>query len=151
MSTKTKQYANQCLAGSGFAIMNSNFAWMLRPDLFASAQDCGVGFNRNIAVEGTQRFIATFSDGQKAIVISRSPEALERRIEWVAGLKVVGLASDTPPVIAIKQPANDEYQRLADERKAELKDLAGQELPPHECALRKDILAARRELGILVA
>lgn len=151
MSTKTKQYAFQCIAAAGFAVMTAEFAWQLRPDLWASGQDCAMSFKRDTHVDGTQRLNAKLADGRQVLVITRSTTELERRIEWVTGVKVVELVNDTMPVFASAQPLPDEFKRRAEERLARLKDLAAQDLQTQDCALNKDILAARAELGLKAA
>ncbi|MBK7463977.1 MAG: hypothetical protein IPJ50_15430 [Betaproteobacteria bacterium] len=151
MSTKTKQYAQQCIASAGFAVMTSEFAWQLRPDLWASAQDCAMSFKRSIQPDGTQRLIAKLADGRQVPVVTRSTNELERRLEWVIGVKVVELVNDTQPAVASTQPLPTEFKRLAEEKLAKLKELAAQDLQPHDCTLNKDILAARRELELKAA
>lgn len=152
MSTKTKQYAFQCIAAAGFAVMTAEFAWQLRPDLWASGQDCAMSFKRDIHVDGTQRLNAKLADGRQVLVITRSTNELERRIEWVTGVKVVELVNDTKPVFALNhQPMPAEVVRQAEAKLDKLHELAGQELPAHDCSLRKDILAARAELGLKAA
>lgn len=151
MSTKTKQYAHQCIAASGFAVMNSNFAWQLRPDLWASAQDCGVGFNRNVTVEGAQRLTAKLHGGGNVLVLTKSTDMLEKRIEWVTGQKVLELCPEVQPIVTFSSPVTTEFKRLAEEKLADLQSLAEQDLPAHDCSLRRDILAARRELGQMAA
>lgn len=151
MTTKTKQYAHQCLASAGFAIMAPTFAWQLRPDLWASAQDCGVSFASGITAEGAKRLLARFADGTQAPILTRSMDMLEKRISWVAGQEVVGLMEPQALIDdrVVRMPS--EVERVAKERLEDLRNLANQTPPTHDCALRKDILAARKELGIKAA
>jgi hypothetical protein len=93
MTTKTMQYAHQSLAACGFAVMRSTVAWQLRPDLWASAQECGTGFSPS-NVEGAERVIATLSGVGEALVLTRSMDRLAERIEWVTGHKVERLANE---------------------------------------------------------
>lgn len=151
MTTKTKQYAHQCLASAGFAIMAPTFAWQLRPDLWASPQDCGVSFASGITAEGAKRLLARFADGTQAPILTRSLDMLEKRIEWVAGQKVVSLSEPKQPEQGRVIRAPSDVERQAESKRANLRDLAAQELPAHDCALRKDILAARSELGLKAA
>lgn len=151
MSTKTQQYANQCLASAGFAIMSPVFAWQLRPDLWASPQDCGVSFASGIPADGAKRLLARFADGTQAPILTRSMDLLEKRIEWVAGQKVVSLSDPKQPEQSRVIRAPTDVERQAEANRAKLRDLAAQEPPAHDCAMRKDILAARKELGLKAA
>lgn len=88
MSTKTQQYAHQSLAACGFAVMNSQVAWRLRPDLWASAQDCGMDFTSKLSIPDTQRLsVKLLGLDTPVVVLTRSLDQLEQRIEWVTGFK----------------------------------------------------------------
>ena len=150
MTTKTQQYAIQSLAASGFAVMRSTVAWQLRPDLWGSAQECGMDFGKAF-VEGAKRLNVTLEGVGSVQLLTRSTDLLAERIQWVTGIKVLKIEEEKPAVpVQEKQPLT-EGQKKAAERLQELKKLAAQDLPAHDCALRRDILAARHELGMVEA
>ena len=60
---------------------------------------------------------------------------------------VLKIEEEQPAAPVQEKPPLTEGQKKAAECLQELKKLAAQEPPAHDCALRKDILAARRELG----
>lgn len=140
-------YALQCLAASGIAVMNSSIAWKLRPDLWASGQDCALGFNRLLTIPGARRYVAILMDGMvgEVIVLARSDDMLEKRLEWLTGHKVEKLFDYVEPTHT-EPPAMNTTQVAHLERLNRLRKLANMTLPAHDCALRKDILAARTDL-----
>lgn len=144
-----RQYAHQSLAGSGFAVMSSEIAWQLRPDLWASAQDCGFGFNPRLEIAGTQRMTVRLAGMDKPIlVLTRSADQLAQRIEWVTGYKVESLEAESIPKPAPATPIITERQRIGNERRARLQELAAMEPPAHDCHQRREILAAQKEVGL---
>lgn len=151
MTTKTQQYAIQSLAACGFAVMRSTVAWQLRPDLWSSAQECGVDFTGKVALEGVTRVNVTLDGIGVVPVLTRSMGHLAERIQWITGYMVLKIEEEKPAVPVQEKPTLTEGQKKAAERLQELKKLAAKELPPQDCALRKDILAARRELGMVEA
>ena len=151
MTTKTKQYAIQSLAACGFAVMRSTVAWKLRPDLWGSAQECGVSFAK-VEIEGTLRLTVTLAGVGAVPVLTRSMDRLAERIEWITGAKVEGIEEERPTTRdASAQPAAIESQRVAADKLDRLKALAAQEPPSHDCALRRDILKARADVERMAA
>ena len=147
MSTKTKQYAIQSLAACGFAVMRSTVAWQLRPDIWSSAQECGMDFSR-IDVEGAQPISVTLAGIGIVPVLARSLDRLAERIEWITGHQVLKVEAGQTA-----SPTNSSLQTIPEAQKATAKKLentralAAQEPPLHDCPLRREILAARRELS----
>jgi hypothetical protein len=151
MTTKTKQYAHQCLAACGFAVMRSEVAWQLRPDLWGSAQECGVTFGR-VDIEGAQRMTATLAGIGETPVLTRSTDRLAERIEWVTGIKVEKIeAEQSAGPVMCAQPFGGEAQRMAVDKLARMQALAAMEPPAHDCSLRREILRTREELGRMAA
>ena len=149
MSTITKRYAAQCLSGSGFAILDSRIAWQLRPDLWASGQDCAMS-GWAIEVPGTVRISVEIAGYGRVRILTRSTDNLARRIEWIVGAKVEHLEE----VSEAEKPSDHQVEwrsavaaRAEAERLEKLRALAAQELPSHECHLRKEILRAREEVA----
>lgn len=152
MSNKTKTYATHCLAASGFAVMSSVVAYRLRPDLWASGQECAFDFRgRDLRIEGTGRMIVTIPGVGQAPILTRSTDMLEKRIEWVTGFKVEKIEDETLPGIDQAPRARSEAQRVAEVKEAELRALANQEPPAHDCHLRREILAARAQIERIAA
>ena len=150
MTTKTKQYAIQSLAACGFAVMRSTVAWKLRPDLWGSAQECGVSFEK-VEIEGTLRLAVTLAGIGAVPVLTRSLDRLAERIEWVTGIKVEKIEAEQPAVVGNAPPAIIASQRAAADQLARTKELAATEPPSHDCALRRDILKARAEVERMAA
>ena len=151
MTTKTQQYAIQSLAACGFAVMRSTVAYRLRPDLWSSGEECGNNFQSKsvgCVLEGVRRLNVVFEGSEEVLkVLTRSMDRLAERMEWVTGFRVLRIEEVKPAAPVQEKTAPTEAQKKSAERLQELKKLAAQEPPAHDCALRKDILAARRELG----
>lgn len=147
MTTKTQLYAIQSLAACGFAVMRSAVAWQLRPDLWSSAQECGIDFSGKVALEGVIRVNVTLDGVGVVPVLTRSMGHLAERIQWITGHVVLKIEEEKPSAPVQEKPPLTEGQKKAAERLQELKKLAAEKPPDHDCALRKDILAARQELA----
>lgn len=148
--TVTPTYVQQSLAACGFAVIASQIAYKLRPDLWASGQSCAYDI-RPMQIDGTIR-LSVRLEGLDApvLVLTRSMDDLARRIEWITGHRVVeiGEYQEKPQPVATIAPDPAAYRQA---RIDTLRRLASQELPAHECALRKDILEARGELERMAA
>ncbi|MEN6630775.1 MAG: hypothetical protein ABFC42_14145 [Sulfuricella sp.] len=146
-------YAFDCLAASGLAVMSPAIAYELRPDLWACVADCARTLNTQAKVPGTQRMTATFDGLDPVLVLARSLDNLEQRLQWIVGRSVLGLK----PADQEAQPADRvDFNRLSvnakeAERLEQVRKLSLLEPPSHDCQHRRDILAARRELGLPVA
>jgi len=148
MSHRSEQFVRQCIAASGIAIVDPRIAYELRPDLWASAQDCAITFRRTQKLDGTHRLIATIDGYGETSVFARSLDDLPRRIEWIAGRRVLGIkpAEPEPSPIAAPNLLHKQAEAKEAERIAALQRLAAEEPPAHDCTLRREILAAREEL-----
>jgi len=152
MTQKTKLYATQALAASGFAVMTPIIAYRMRPDLWASGQDCAFDFKGSgLLIDGAFRVMAVIDGVGTFPVLTRSRDQLAQRVEWITGFKVERIedepaAQDIAPVNQIS-----DTERRAQERLAQVKALASQEPPVHDCHMRKEILNARAELERLAA
>jgi len=149
MTTRSTWYAHQCIAASGLAIMASRIAWELRPDLWSGAQDCAITFRKKQNVDGVQRVVATFPTYGEVLTLARSLDNLEKRLEWIVGEAPTAIADWQPevPAVSPKLAAKREANRKEIERLEELRKLATQVPPSHDCHARREVLAARRELG----
>lgn len=114
MSTKSKTYIHQSLAACGFAVLSASVAWKLRPDLWASAQDCGMDF-RSADVEGTQKVTAYLAGIGPVSVLTRSLDLLDSRIEWVTGCFVEAI-NDAPSVTKAAHAVAPVVVKVADMR-----------------------------------
>lgn len=150
MTTRSTWYVHQCIAGAGVAVMDGRIAFQLRPDLWASDQDCLMTFRKQQSVEGARRLVATFPTYGDVHVYARSFDMLEQRLLWIVGeapTEIVEWQPDVPaisPQLAAKREAN----RKEIERLEELRKLATQELLGHDCQHDRDVTAARKELGM---
>lgn len=148
MTTKTQQYAIQSLAACGFAVMRSTVAWQLRPDLWSSAQECGIDFSGKVTLEGVIRVNVTLDGVGVVPVLTRSMGHLAERIQWITGYMVLKIEEEKPAAtVPDESRPMTAAQKKAAEHLQSLRKLAVQDLPVHDCALKRDILAARQELG----
>lgn len=150
MSDRSTSFALQCLAASGIAIMDPRIAYELRPDMWASLQDCAITFRKKQKADRVLRMTATLEGFGPVLVLARSLDQLAQRLEWVIGRPVLDLKlaeSEAPaaerPNLLHKQANAKEAERMEQVRK-----LATEEPPSHDCSRRREILAARRELGM---
>lgn len=150
MTTRSTWYTHQCIAASGLAVMNSRIAWQLRPDLWSGAQDCAFTFRKQQNVDSVHRVVATFPIYGEVLVLARSLDNLEKRLEWIVGEAPTAIADWQPevPAVSAKLAAKREANRKEVERLEELRKLATQVPPSHDCHARREILEARRELGL---
>ena len=136
------------LSTSGLAVLDYRHAFMTRPDLFSSLKGAMQDFNladieRGLRARGSIIFV--LADGIP--VATRSLDDLAKRIEWQTGRKVDKIErvdTFTTPAAAPVMPTMRERETADD--KVRLRELAEQEPPSHDCALRRDILAAREAL-----
>ena len=153
MTTRSTWYTHQCIASSGIAVMQPRIAYELRPDLWASDQDCFMTFRKAQNVEGVQRMTVTFEGYGPVLVLARSLDNLEQRLQWIVGRPVLNLKpaeAEAPPA------AQTDFNRIqVNAKEAErlelVRKLAKEVAPSHDCQRRRDILAARAELGLPVA
>ena len=140
-------YTHSCLAGAGFAVINSQVAWRLRPDLFASGQDCALAIYQRVEVQGAKLLTAKIAGIGQVKVIARSERDLARRIEDVVGLRVEELGPYVEPAMQVPARGSHTAELERAQRLAKLRALAAQEPPGHHCVLRQEVLAARAELA----
>lgn len=96
---RVENYAHTCLSGSGFVILDAEIACTLRPDLWGSsggleaAHEMANARRRSkIAAIPGHRFLLRLEGHPRDIeVIARSDDMLDRRIEWVTGMRVLDL------------------------------------------------------------
>ena len=150
MTTRSTWYTQQCLAGAGLAVMDHRIAWELRPDLWSGAQDCAFTFRKQQNVDRVDRVVATFPVYGEVLVLARSLDNLEKRLEWIVGEAPTVIADWQPevPAVSAKLAAKREFNRKEIERLDGLRKLATQAMLGHDCQHDRDVLAARRELGM---
>lgn len=150
MTTRSTWYTHQSLAASGIVVMNARIAWQLRPDLWASAQDCYLSFRRQQDADRVHRVVSTFPTYGEVLVMARSLDSLDKRLEWIVGEAPTSIADWHPevPAVSPQLAAKREFNRKEVERLEALRKLATLEPPSHDCHRRREILEARRELGM---
>jgi hypothetical protein len=148
-------YAIQQLAATGFAIINHVAAMTLRPDLWPNAgMVCRGEFGqaRNQAnrlnIQGAKVFMASIEGIGQVDILARCPDDLAQRVWLILGVPVEMLPTLTDPLPTPAVPAVDRGNKNL-ERMEKLRGLAAQELPGHDCSLKRGILAARAELASL--
>ncbi len=152
MNTRSTWYCHQSIAGSGIAVMDARIAWELRPDLWSGAQDCLMTFRKNQRPDGVMRLMVTFDGYGPVLVLARSMDNLEKRLEWIVGRPVVALKpadQEAPPADRVHFNRIEVNAKEA-ERLELVRKLAKEVPPSHDCQHRRDILAARHELGLPV-
>lgn len=150
MSDRSSSFALQCLAASGIAIMDPRIAYELRPDMWASLQDCAITFRKNQKADRVLRMTATLEGLGPVLVLTRSLDQLAQRLEWIVGRTVRELKPADPEAPATERPnlLHKEAKAKETERMEQVRKLATEEPPSHDCSRRREILAARRELGM---
>ena len=153
MTTRSTWYTHQCVASSGIAVMDPRIAYELRPDLWASDQDCFMTFRKAQKVEGVQRLTVTFEGYGPVLVVARSLDNLAKRLEWIVGRPVLDLKpAEAEGLPAVRTDFNQREVNAKEAERLEQVRKLSKELPPtHDCQHRRDILAARVELGMPVA
>lgn len=157
--SKFVTYAYQQMAGSGFAVLSPEVAATLRPDLFASGNDAAGYLSQANAhrqfhgLRGVSRLVAKIggvaNQGAPIIVLTRSMDDLERRIEQVTGFKVIGIEPEVSTMQSAAATVTPSPAAVLDheaERLDKLRAMATRELPNYHCTDRTEILKARREL-----
>lgn len=151
MTTRSTWYAHQCIASAGLAVMDSRIAWQLRPDLWSGAQDCGITFRKQQSgVEGARRLVVTFPTYGEVLVYARSMDNLNKRLEWIVGEAPTDISDWRPkvPAVSPQMAAKRNANRKEIERLEALRKLSCEVPPSHDCSRRREILAARNELGM---
>lgn len=145
-------YPYDCIVASGFAIMSAAIAYELRPDLWACLEDCKRTLDTRVKTLGTQRLVVTFERLGSVMVLARSLDQLPQRLEWIAGSKVIDIrqAADEPLQDERPDPLRQEQAAKEADRLARVRRLAKEDPPSHDCHQRREILAARKELGMAV-
>lgn len=119
--SKAIQYVHQSLAATGFVVLDSVMAWMLRPDLWASGMDCAQDFFRiyhqtNSIANVARMSIRLPGQDRSVLVLARSTDRLAERIGLILGTTVELLESEqataaraAPEAIAprAEHPASD--------------------------------------------
>lgn len=150
MSDRSTSFALQCLAASGVAIMDPRIAYELRPDMWASLQDCAITFRKKQKADRVLRMTATLEGLGPVLVLARSLDQLAQRLEWIVGRAVLDLKPAEPEVSAAEQP--NMLHKAANAKEAErleqVRKLAAEDPPSHDCSRRREILEARRVLGL---
>lgn len=149
MNSKLRRYAIEQLSSTGFVLLDSKQAFALRPDIWSTLIDCGVDLTLTQKNEiEIQQMNALLFKADSLRGATRSTTDLKRRIEYVTGLIIGGvkvvddfcLSTKSHDPVRIKTP-------IKQDNISELRELAAKEMPSHDCALRKQILAARQELA----
>lgn len=143
-------YAAQAIAASGFAVMSPMIAYQLRPDLWANGRNCQFDFERDLKLEGTLKLVATFPTHGDVVVLTRSRRDLAQRLEWIVGEAPTSIADWHPevPAVSPQQALKRAANKKEVERLEALRKVAIGNLPSHDCQERREVLAARRELGV---
>lgn len=152
MNSKLKQYIIESLAHAGFVIAESGVALIMRPDIWVSPANAASDFSdpglEPFLAERGLLFVATLEGGKKLRGATRSAHMLAERIDWIVGHVVTGIervdSFSAKPTVQEPQGA-----AMADDGGAALRELADKEPPSWDCPARKEIMAARKKLGLV--
>ena len=153
--SKMSDYIEQQLGAAGFVLCNATIAYRLRRDLWGVRMDVDVSggdarkYLTTLASQMPLNLFTFESKDFQGFGACFNAARLEERIWEMYGLKlnvtVVGSLLEPAPV----QQGHDlkaHTARRKEEKLESLRKSAIQELPSHDCSLRREILAARAEL-----
>ena len=148
--SRSSTYAFQSIAASGLAVMSHRIAFQLRGDLWSDIQGCLFDFRVEQKIDGVRRKVATFPSYGEVLVYARSLDSLAQRLQWIVGEEATAIADWQPdvPAVSPQLAAKREHNRKEIERMEGLRKLAAEDPPSHDCSRRREILEARRELGM---
>lgn len=153
--TTVSGFIRQQLASTGWAPIHFDAAQLLCPDVarehaaFAASQRAPESLP--LAFPGAALYRAQVHGIGEMLVLSRSPQFLVDRMGWL-GLPAVSVVEILPARVKYAAPAPTDHdfraalKAKADERLERLCALAEADIPAHDCARRREILAARAEL-----
>lgn len=157
MNSKVARYLTEALASAGCAVVDSQTAHKLRPDIWASAINASSDFSEASPAKldqlmerlNARLYVADFANGGSARVATRSAHMLAERLEWLTGraVKMVRVFETLNPAAATTAP-DTPVTRRQEERLAKDKELAAMPLREHSCTLNQQILSARARLGM---
>ncbi len=153
-------YLHSQLAATGFCIVDASMAYLLRPDLFsgASAASGAIMTARKRgaikAANATEHVVELKGRAGGLQLLARFTDGLEARIAETTGLTVTAIRSPARLPQGMREAQREHVavanaDRVREAKVAKLRELADQELPAHDCAIRKQILAARRDLAYM--
>lgn len=162
MSDPGHQYVIQALASGGFAILDAQAAFTLRPDLWRSQGEAESSLRNNGRIRGlaaSVHWMRAEINGRSVRIACRSTTRLAERVEEITGMRVGTLTASVSPWEMTEEERQDLLARRrkaeAEERRAwEVRDLravAEERLgygPRHSDA---EILAARQRMDELGA
>lgn len=122
-------YAHTGLATAGLAVMSHRIAYELRPDLWASQQDCGIDFSRKFEATNVHRMLVTIEGYGTVLVLTRSLDRLAERIEWIVGRPVLDLGIAAPETPPAPKPDLLRREQINAERIANMRKMAAEPLP----------------------
>ena len=153
--SKAEDYIGQQLGAVGFVLCAPRISFMLRRDLWPTAAMCDAtspAAKKYLGALASKMLLTLFTfegEGLTGFGAAFNAEQLEKRIHDMYGIDVEITVVDSLMQPAPVQPGHDPQAhaaRVRDENLKKLRKLAVQELPSHECSLRREILAARAEL-----
>lgn len=148
-------FITQQLASTGWAPINSEAAQMLCPEVARDFQTFNAWLHSPDtlprAFPGAALYKARVPGLGDLLVLSRSAVFLAERLTWL-GFPATAVELMLPAVRSSAMGAALQRRRAPaapkpNERLERLHKLAAEEPPPHDCAKRRDILAARLELA----
>lgn len=155
MDNRATDFINFHLAANGFVIASSRLAGHVNPGLYGSGQNAlaleGESIANELRLLGCRPYRVVFESGESVKCWSRHPGNMAQRIEWLTGAdvaQVTPMEDVKPTTTSAPTFKQAEREHTKAERLAYLKKLAEQEPPAHDCSLRREILAARQELGV---
>jgi hypothetical protein len=150
--SRTQTYIEQQLGATGFVLCAPDVAYRLRQDLWPTQRNCETDFGPEAMRKLTNRapILFTFERLEgRGYGGCFNPQRLEDRVLELYGIEItvniVDSLNQTPA--DARSPAGSDLREQ--ERLQELKILAGEELPGHDCPKRHEIIEARRKLSTI--
>ncbi len=137
MRDKAVQYTHAALTATGFAIVDPGIAFQLRPDLWATAFNCGADFStdaeplKHIAERrGAQLYAANLQGVDKPVaVLAMSLDQIQPRVLWITGRRLKSIAPWEQATDADAGPRHEVPEYVNGER-----------VPDYACAHRRKLL-----------
>lgn len=148
-----KSFITQQLSASGWAPIHPDVAKLIDPDAGNTNTQRDLAIDLQQPAHLLRIFPRTALCKAKVegfgdvLILYRSPLVLAERIAFLTGGHVELIEDDTLPTMAEPVRVVEMLKRpCVNERLERIKALAEKDLPAHDCALRRDILAAQAEL-----
>lgn len=153
--SRVQTYIDQQLGATGFVLCEPGIAYRVRPDIWPTLTNCETDFSpmakpvaKSVLANRAPVLFVFEGKGRQGYGGCFNPQRLEDRIQELYGIEVTVMVVDSLTKTAdhAQGPAGSiqrEQKRIQD-----LRALANEELPGHDCPRRHEILEARHKLEL---